>query len=122
MPIKTIAVSVHIVAVVAASSWIAAQPVPGNPDKGEAIYKEHCLRCHGRLGDGQGPDAADLIVRPTDFHQPQSRAKSDFELLVAVSNGVLFSPMHSWRERLSDEQMMDVIAYVRALAPSSPYF
>ncbi len=122
MAFKTAAVIFQIVAVVAASSWIAAQNIPGNPDKGEAIYKEHCLRCHGRLGDGNGPDAEDLIVRPTNFHLPQSRAKSDFELVVAISNGVLFSPMHAWRGRLTDEQMMDVIAYVRALAPSSPYF
>jgi cytochrome c oxidase cbb3-type subunit 3 len=58
-----------------------------------------------------------LIVRPTNFHTARSREKSDFELLVAVSNGVLFSPMHSWRGRLSDEQMVDVIHYIRALAP-----
>jgi cytochrome c oxidase cbb3-type subunit 3 len=91
-------VSVIIVlgVVIMSSSWISAQDLGGNPDRGEAIYKEQCLRCHGRLGDGNGPDAGDLI---------------------AVSNGVLFSPMHSWRGRLSDEQMVDVIHYIRALAP-----
>jgi cytochrome c oxidase cbb3-type subunit 3 len=112
-------VSVIIVlgVVIMSSSWISAQDLGGNPDRGEAIYKEQCLRCHGRLGDGNGPDAGDLIVRPTNFHTARSREKSDFELLVAVSNGVLFSPMHSWRGRLSDEQMVDVIHDIRALAP-----
>ena len=103
--------------VILSSSWLSAQDLGGNPDKGEAIYKEQCLRCHGRLGDGNGPDAADLIVRPTNFHTVRSREKSDFEFLIAISNGVLFSPMHSWRGRLSDEQMVDVIHYIRALAP-----
>ena len=56
-------------------------------------------------------------MRPTNFHTAPSREKSDFELLVAISNGVLFSPMHSWRGRLSDEQMVDVIHYIRVLAP-----
>jgi mono/diheme cytochrome c family protein len=111
-----------ILGIVSASSWITAQELGGNPDKGEAIYKQHCLRCHGRLGDGQGPDANNLIVGPTDFHSPQSRAKSEFELLIAISNGVLFSPMHSWRGRIADGDMLHVIAYVRALAPAQAYF
>lgn len=103
--------------VVLSSSWLSAQDLGGNPDRGEAIYKEQCLRCHGRLGDGNGPDAGGLIVRPPDFHTARSREKSDFELLIAISNGVLFSPMHSWRGRLNDEQMADVIHYIRAIAP-----
>jgi mono/diheme cytochrome c family protein len=103
--------------VVSGSSWISAQDFQGNPDRGEMIYKEHCLQCHGRLGDGNGPIAQDLIVRPRDFHLLSSRMKSDFELLIAISSGVLFSPMHSWRGRLSEEDMLDVIRYIRALAP-----
>lgn len=108
---------VAILGVAFASSWLAAQDLRGNPDKGEAIYKAHCLRCHGRMGDGSGPEAAALIVRPTDFRTLRVRAKSDFELLVAISNGVLCSPMHSWRGRITDEEMLDVIRYLRALAP-----
>ncbi|WHZ23810.1 MAG: hypothetical protein OJF47_002922 [Nitrospira sp.] len=103
--------------VIFGGSWLSAQDLGGNPDRGEFIYKEQCLRCHGRLGDGNGPEARELIVRPPDFHSARSREKSDFELLVAISNGVLFSPMHSWRGRLDDEQMADVIHYIRALAP-----
>ncbi len=106
--------------VVATSGWLAAQVMPGNPDKGAVVYAANCLRCHGKLGDGNGPDAKDLIVAPQDFHTLQSRGRSDFELLVAISNGVLFSPMHSWRGRLTEAEMMDVIEYIRALAPSRP--
>lgn len=118
---KRLIISIGTLAVILSSSWIAAQVRPGHPDRGEAIYKEHCLRCHGRYGDGDGPDAQGLIVRPADFHTDRSRAKTDFELLITISNGVLFSPMHSWRGRLTDEEMMDVIEYVRALAPSTPH-
>ena len=32
-------------------------------------------------------------------------------------NGMLFSPMHFWRGRLTEEEMMDVIAYVRDPGP-----
>ena len=30
--------------------------------KGEAVYKAHCVGCHGLHGKGDGPDAAKLIV------------------------------------------------------------
>jgi cytochrome c oxidase cbb3-type subunit 3 len=113
---KSVVVSA-ILGIALTSSRIGAQDLRGNPDRGEAVYKAHCLRCHGRMGDGNGPEAGDLIVRPSNFHTLQFRAKSDLELLVAISNGVLFSPMHSWRGRTTDEDMLDVIRYIRALAP-----
>ncbi|CAE6740367.1 c-type cytochrome [Nitrospira defluvii] len=118
---KKLGIIIAVLTVVLANSWVAAQVGPGHPDRGEALYKEHCLRCHGRMGEGDGPDAQGLIVRPVDFHTARSRAKTDFELLIAISNGVLFSPMHSWRGRIADEDMVHVIAYVRALAPEYPH-
>jgi mono/diheme cytochrome c family protein len=99
------------------SSWLLAQELRGNPKNGQAVYEKHCLRCHGAAGDGLGPDANDLIVPPTNFQSPRARAKTDFEMLIAISNGVLFSPMHGWRERLNETEMIDVIAYIRMLAP-----
>lgn len=49
-------------------------------------------------------------------------ARSDLELLIAISNGVLFTPMHSWWGRIADEDMLLVTASVRALASEHPYF
>lgn len=114
---RHMATAVVLLCVVAGNSWIGAQEFRGNPDHGEALYKTHCLSCHGRMGDGQGPASKDLIVQPKDFHTLQSRGRSDFELLIAISNGVLFRPMHFWRGRLKDEEIMDLIRYIRALAP-----
>lgn len=106
-----------VVLMVFSGSWLLAQEVRGNPKNGQAVYEKHCLRCHGAPGDGLGPDATDLIVPPANFQSAKSRTKTDFELLIAISNGVLFSPMHGWRGRLNETEMMDVIAYIRTLAP-----
>ena len=106
-----------VVLMVFTGSWLLAQEIRGNPKNGQAVYEKHCLRCHGASGDGLGPDATDLIVPPANFQSAKSRAKTDFELLIAISNGVLFSPMHGWRGRLNDTEMMDVIAYIRTFAP-----
>lgn len=103
--------------IVAATSVVTAQTARGNPKAGESIYKQHCLRCHGEKLDGNGPDAPDLIVRPANLQSTQSRTKTDWELLVALSNGVLFSPMHSYRGKLTDAQMLDVLSYIRSMAP-----
>ena len=100
-----------------ATSMAAAQTARGNPKAGEAIYKQHCLRCHGAKLDGNGPEAGDLIVRPADLTSTRSRTKSDWELLVPLTNGVLFTPMHSYRGKLTDEQMLDVLSYIRSVVP-----
>ena len=39
---------------------------------------------------------------------------------MAISHGVLFSPMHGWGDRLSDREMMAIISYVRMLCPFNP--
>ena len=56
-------------------------------------------------------------VPPANLQSQASRAKTDWELLVTISNGVLFTPMHSFRGKLSDEQMLDVLSYIRSIAP-----
>jgi len=106
-----------IVLILVATSIEAAQTARGNPKAGEAIYKQHCLRCHGEKLDGNGPEARDLIVRPADLTANRSRTKSDWELLVPMANGVLFTPMHSYRGKLTDDQMLDVISYIRSVVP-----
>lgn len=64
-----------------------------------------------------GRDVKDLIVPPADFHSLKSRSKTDAELLLAIKQGVLFSPMHGWSDRLSEQQMRAVLSYIRTLAP-----
>ena len=107
-----------LILLMAATSVVSAQTVRGNPKSGESIYKQHCLRCHGEKLDGNGPEAQDLIVRPANFTSARTRSKADWELLVALSNGVLFTPMHSFRGKLNDDQMLDVLSYIRSVAPS----
>lgn len=103
--------------VVLACSLVSAQVGPAHLIRGQALYEQHCLACHGKAGDGRGPDAQYLIVPPANFTSPSLRAKTDADLLMAISNGVLFSPMHAWRDRLSEENVRDLISYLRMLSP-----
>ena len=109
---------IAVLLVILCSSWVAAQGLIGNPKRGEAVYQQNCLRCHGPKLDGNGEDGQYLIVPPANLRSMEMRLKSDWELLIAITNGVLFSPMHGWRDRLSDQEIMDVLAYIRTMAPA----
>lgn len=113
-----ITLTAAVILVLAITSWVSAQTQRGNPKAGEGVYQQQCLRCHGSNLDGNGPDSRDLIVRPADLRSSISRSKTDWELLVAISNGVLFSPMHGFRGKLTDEQMLDVLSYIRSISPA----
>lgn len=107
-----------LIAIVVTLVWeVSAQDLRGNPKRGEGLYQEHCLRCHGAAGDGMGPETKYLIVPPANFHLSKHRLKTDLELFIAIQDGVLFSPMHAWRGKLTDEQIMDLVAYIRFFAP-----
>ncbi len=98
------------------TSSLYAQDYPPDLTRGKATYERHCQSCHGSSGRGDGPAAASLNVQPANFQQSRSLLKSDDELLRTIEHGVVFSPMHSWRGQLTDEEMQDVLAYVRLLS------
>jgi mono/diheme cytochrome c family protein len=95
---------------------VLAQEYPADISRGKALYERHCLTCHGPKGYGDGPNALLLTIAPANFHRPGSFMKSDEALLRMIEHGGVFSPMHSWRGRLTDGEMQDVLAYIRALS------
>ncbi len=101
---------------VGAPGSVSAQDLFGNPQRGKGIYEQQCQRCHGAGGWGDGPDALGLKIPPANFHRFITQMKSDEQLFTTIEFGLALSPMHGWRGRLTDQQMEDVIAYVRALA------
>jgi mono/diheme cytochrome c family protein len=94
----------------------SAQEVRGPEQAGKLVYELHCVRCHGPGGGGNGPQAAELLIRPADFHDQRIREKSDEQLLMSIEFGVLMTPMHTWRGRLTGDEMRNVLAYVRQLS------
>lgn len=109
-----------VVLVVLTASWVLAQTHTAVTKNGEKIFQQHCAGCHGTSGDGLGPDIKELIVPPANFRAPKYRTKTDMDLYLAIKQGVLFSPMHGWADRLSDQEIRDVLIYIRSLAPFNP--
>jgi mono/diheme cytochrome c family protein len=99
---------------IVASSSVLAETHPGNLNDGQRLYQQHCLRCHGATLDGKGPDATSLRVPPANFHTYLSRIKDDAEFEKTIKQ---FLGMHNWEDTLTDEQVHDLLAYIRSAVP-----
>ncbi|HKY72175.1 MAG TPA: cytochrome c [Nitrospira sp.] len=103
--------------------WIAvgigqvlATPVmPMTLEQGRTIYERHCAECHGPEGRGDGRLATSLSPRPGNLISAQTAAKSDQELLKIIAKGRPRTAMVGWQERLSTEDQVAVLAYIRSL-------
>jgi len=90
-------------------------------NRGQTIYKQDCLQCHGVDGKGTGPLASSLEHAPADLtnHFHQAPGKGDAYLYWRVSEGGRVEPfvsmksnMPSFKMILSEQARWDVLTYV----------
>jgi len=92
--------------------------------RGREIYTVKCALCHGEKGDGKGPAAAGLTVKPGDFTDKKMVAEMAGNYWVwRVSEGGLVEPfkskgsaMPAWKNELSMEERWAAIAYAHTLS------
>ena len=92
-------------------------PVPVNDASlaaGHKVYLQRCVGCHGKTGNGDGPDAADLGIHPAKLFEPAVQGQTDGELFWKVTVGK--KPMPNYRSRISPTDRWNVINYLRTLA------
>ncbi|GJL61582.1 c-type cytochrome [Candidatus Nitrospira salsa] len=88
-------------------------------EKGKVIFEENCVECHGERGDGRGAVGPYLEEqRPADLLAEKTRARSNKELFEIIQYGVHFE-MPGWEGVLSDQEIVNVVKYLRALASAS---
>ncbi len=46
---------------------VAIAAAQGAHERGKTLYSQKCAVCHGQKGDGHGPAAASMPVKPTNF-------------------------------------------------------
>lgn len=106
-----------MVALILTSSGALAETRLSKTDLGQRVYQRNCLHCHGVTLDGKGPDAASLSVPAANFHTYLSRLKDDAEFEKTIKQGKRFLGMHNWEDALTEEQVHDLITYIRSAAP-----
>lgn len=92
----------------------------GDAEQGKKLYGQFCASCHGQSGKGDGPAAAALTPKPRDHTSKEYMAQmSDEEMFKVIKGGgaaIGKSPlMPPWGASLKDDQILDVVAYIRTL-------
>jgi mono/diheme cytochrome c family protein len=101
---------------------------PAQVARGKAVYEKYCLECHGAGGRGQPGDwrvrdAAGMFPPPPLDDSAHAWHHPTAVLLEVIREG---SPqgqgrMPAWQGRLSEQQMQDVVAYIKSLWSDEVY-
>jgi mono/diheme cytochrome c family protein len=90
-----------------------------SPDRdvvsGREIYSNICIRCHGI--DGKGAMGLKLVPPPADLTSAAIQNRLDGTLFKRIHDGKPNTAMGAWKHALSDDEIWDVLAYVRTLTP-----
>lgn len=91
------------------------RPPAKDPDAvtGREIYAHTCIRCHGI--DGKGALGIQLVPKPTDLTSPAVQDRTDASLFKRIHDGKANTAMGAWSYALSDDEIRDVLTYVRTL-------
>ena len=84
-------------------------------DAASILYDDHCERCHGKTGRGDGADATKFSTSPVDLTDgSRMNAQSDGELFYKISEGR--RPMPEFKTKLTEEQRWQLVQLMRSMA------
>jgi hypothetical protein len=85
----------------------------GRNERMDALYAQRCLGCHGPEGQGDGPLARTLPVRPPDFRETVER-KTNSQMRRAIAEGR--GAMPAFSPALRQSEISDMLQMVRFLS------
>jgi mono/diheme cytochrome c family protein len=87
---------------------------------GASLYPIYCADCHGPGGRGDGPAARGLGIPPADLTAQHVREHGDGVMFWWLAHGIVSAEgrvaMPGFADVLSDEQIWNLIDFVRARA------
>lgn len=105
----------------AATAGQATLPHPAakpSATAGKAVFRTHCLACHGEKGDGTGPAGAALNPKPRNFTDLAfMRKEKPGELFERLSEGM--GAMPAWKDTLSETERWNALFYEWDFATSA---
>ena len=79
--------------------------------EGKTLYKQHCKLCHGKDGLGDGYQAKNLQVNPSDLTLDDLDVQKDGELFYKIKTGQ--GEMHSYKVVLEEKDIWNLVNYTR---------
>jgi mono/diheme cytochrome c family protein len=92
---------------------LASIAATANADDAAALYKSKCAGCHA--ADGSGTSPAGKAMGVPDLRSPELQKKTDAELIDSTTNGK--GKMPAYKGKLTDDQIKQLVAYIRTLKP-----
>ena len=78
----------------------------GDPFNGHHVYTQHCVQCHGENGSGE-------MVAIPNFRRGEGLIQPDYVMTETLKQGL--GAMPDYRGLLDDNELADVITYLRTL-------
>jgi len=95
-----------LLALTLALAGLAGEAQAANPLKGAKTYNERCVDCHGSGGVPNMPGVP-------DFRRNEALMQNDLQLIRSISLGKGMMP--AFQGVLTEQDILDVIAYLRTL-------
>jgi mono/diheme cytochrome c family protein len=97
-------------------------PVASSADsikRGEETFVNRCAGCHGKKGDGTGPNSLDILPKPRNLRNPFFvDSVADKRLFESILYGVQGTAMPSWIDYgLTNNDVGDLVNFLRNLNP-----
>jgi len=85
---------------------------------GATHFQHHCQVCHGLDGQNTGVPFAGKMDPPVEeLTSPDVQEYTDGQLKWIIENGIAPSGMPAWKSILDDEEMWQMVRYIRHLPP-----
>ncbi|GLX76963.1 hypothetical protein tinsulaeT_03030 [Thalassotalea insulae] len=86
----------------------STNPIHGDIKRGQQVYQENCTSCHGENGEG--------VTAPALGNQSALAHNTDEFIRHAIREGRQQTPMPSFKEKLSSEDIDNITAFLRSKA------
>jgi len=102
---------------------VGAAPPEDELKRGERVYEENCVACHGKKGDGKGAEAPRLKTKPRDFTKgiykfqstPSGSIPLDRDIFRTITQGVRGTTMLA-QLHLSEQERWAVTRYLKTFS------
>lgn len=89
---------------------------PANPAHGEVLFQKYCVSCHGAKGIGEfNWQARERATPPLNSSGHAWHHEDDQLLSMILDKPRPDSKMPAWRTVLSNDDALDVLAYIKTL-------
>jgi len=89
-------------------------------DPGQELYATNCQICHRDTGKGGKVTVEGKKLEPQDLTADKIKNRDDAKLLKQITNGAPDDGMPAFKDKLSEEQIKQIIQHVRKVQGGTP--